>query len=207
MTTADRRVLHVGCAESDPARLFPAFDGWTEVRLDIDPSCKPDIVSSMIDMGAVETGSFDAIWCCHSLEHLEHHEIAPALSEFRRVLRLDGFALIAVPDLQSAAEEIALGKIDDPLYVSPAGPVAALDLIYGFRPFLKDGKSNMAHRTGFIGMSLARHLQQAQFAEVVVVRYRARRELWAEARTNPGSPHLMRDLDSLIEQFARRICA
>lgn len=202
-----RRVLHIGCGGREPERLFPAFADWHEVTLDIDPRCQPDIVASMIDMGAVETASFDAIWCCHSLEHLEHYQIAPALAEFRRVLRPGGFALIAVPDLQCAAEAILSGKIEDPLYVSPAGPIAALDLVYGFRPSLKDGRSSMAHRTGFVAATLARHLQQAQFAETVVVRYPGRRELWAEARTKPGYPDLMQSLDFLVEQFARRLCA
>ena len=79
-----RRVLHVGCGPSDPAKLpaafFPAGE-WQELRLDIDPGVAPDIVASITDMAVVATGSVQAIWSAHNLEHLAAHEV-PLVSAF-----------------------------------------------------------------------------------------------------------------------------
>ncbi|MEA2082953.1 MAG: methyltransferase domain-containing protein [Thermodesulfobacteriota bacterium] len=95
-------VLHVGCGKE---RLHPIFssDIWRELRLDIDPDVKPDIVNSLTDMKSVSDASIDAIWSCHNLEYLNGHEILPALKEFTRVLRINGFALMAISDTQAIA--------------------------------------------------------------------------------------------------------
>jgi hypothetical protein len=36
------------------------FEGWDEIRLDIDPQVEPDIIGSLTDMSACESGFFDA---------------------------------------------------------------------------------------------------------------------------------------------------
>lgn len=132
-----RSLLHVGCAR-DP--LPEWLDGFKETRLDIDPAVDPDIVASMLDMGDI--GQFDAVLCRHALEHLYSHEVPLAIAEFYRVLKPGGHLVVFVPDLQDvqATEEV--------LFESPSGPIAGLDLIYGFR---KATKTNpyMQHKTGF----------------------------------------------------------
>ena len=55
----------------------------------------------MTDMSAVETGSMDALFSSHNVEHLYPHEVPVAFVEFHRVLNDDGFAIITGPDLQS----------------------------------------------------------------------------------------------------------
>ena len=169
-----RTVLHVGCGPADPGKLpsayFPADGSWRELRLDIDPDVAPDIVASLTDMGAVPDASVDAVWSAHNLEHLWAHEVPVALAEFLRVLRPGGFALVTMPDLQQVAELVAAGKLEDAAYVSPMGPIAPLDMLYGYRPAVAGGNAFMGHRTGFTAGTLARHLATAGFVGVGVER-------------------------------------
>lgn len=168
-----RKVLHVGCGPADPAKLpaafFPAGE-WAEVRLDIDPGVAPDIVASITDMAVVETGSVQAVWSAHNLEHLAAHEVPLALAEFHRVLAPGGFALVTMPDLQQVAALVADGRLEDPAYISAMGPIAALDMLYGHRASIASGNWFMGHRTGFVATTLARHLELVGFQNVRVQR-------------------------------------
>ncbi|BDG75193.1 class I SAM-dependent methyltransferase [Roseomonas fluvialis] len=178
-----RSLLHVGCGMPDPRKLPPAFFApgeWREVRLDLDPGVAPDIVASITDMAMVETASFDAVWSAHNLEHLFAHEVPLALREFRRVLRPGGFALITLPDLQRAAELVAQDRLAEPAYVSPAGPIAPLDMLYGHGAAIAAGNHFMGHRTGFTARTLEAALVAARFDAVRVVRDDAY-ALWATA--------------------------
>ncbi|ABA81708.1 methyltransferase domain-containing protein [Rhodobacter sphaeroides] len=178
-----RTVLHVGCGAANPAKLpgdvFPAGD-WRELRLDIDPGVAPDILASITGMPMVADGSVDAVWSSHNLEHLRPHEVPLALAEFHRVLRPGGFLLATLPDLQAVALLVAQGLLEEPAYVSALGPIAPLDILYGFRPAIAEGNDFMAHRTGFTAASLARHLGAAGFAEITV-QTDGRFALWARA--------------------------
>jgi SAM-dependent methyltransferase len=168
-----RSLLHVGCGLPDPRKLPPAFfapGAWHEVRLDIDPAVAPDILGSITDMAVVATASFDAVWSAHNLEHLFAHEVPLALREFRRVLRPGGFALITLPDLQRAAELVAQDRLTEPAYLSPAGPIAPLDMLYGHGAAIAAGNPFMAHRTGFTARTLEAALVAARFDSVRVVR-------------------------------------
>ncbi len=157
--------LHVGCGplklESTP---FAGASGWSEVRMDLAPEVAPDIIGSMTNMREVADGRFDAVYSSHSIEHLYPHEVPTALGEFKRVLRADGFALITCPDLQSVCALVAAGGLTDPAYMSPAGPIAPLDILYGYRPALAKGEHFMAHRTGFTQASMTEELARAGFA-------------------------------------------
>ncbi|CAH0145509.1 methyltransferase domain-containing protein [Roseomonas sp. CECT 9278] len=178
-----RSLLHVGCGRADPAKLpagFFAPGEWHEVRLDIDPGVAPDILGSITDMSVVATASFDAVWSAHNLEHLFAHEVPLALREFRRVLRPGGFALITLPDLQRVAELVAQDRLADPAYLSPAGPIAPLDMLYGHGAAIAAGNAFMAHRTGFTARTLEAALVTARFDSVRVVRDEAY-ALWATA--------------------------
>src|SRR3712207_1500287 len=80
-----KRVLNAGSGPSASRQTQALFDpaAWQETRLDIDPSTKPDILSSFADLrGTVEDEAFDAVWSSHALEHLHSHEVPGALSEF-----------------------------------------------------------------------------------------------------------------------------
>lgn len=165
-------LLHVGCGAYDREKLPSVFrhTGWREIRLDIDPDVEPDFVASITDMKVISNGVIDAVYSSHNIEHLYPHDVYLALKEMHRVLKPDGFALIKLPDLQEVARHIAEGKLDDPLYLSPMGPIAPLDILFGHRPSLARGNAFMAHRTGFTSGTLAAVLIKAGFAAVMVQR-------------------------------------
>lgn len=196
-----RRVLHVGCGAAAHGKLPGAFAGagWDEVRLDIDPDVVPDIIASITDMTEVASGSMQALYSSHNLEHLAAHEVPVALAEFRRVLAPDGIALITLPDLQSVAELVAAGKLTDPAYVSPLGPITPLDILYGFGPALAQGNDFMGHRTGFSDRSLLIALMAAGFADAVVQRSASSFSLWAIAYCS--APDAERLYDDQIALF------
>jgi SAM-dependent methyltransferase len=180
----DRKaVLHVGCGPPNPENLHPRFRGseWREVRLDIDPGVRPDIVDSIVSMARVESDVYDAVWSSHNLEHIYAHEVPRALSQFLRVLRPGGSVLIAVPDVQQVAKAIAKIGLEETLYVSPAGPIAPLDMLYGYRRAIELGDEFMAHRTGFTARTLTRKLAEAGFVSVDV-QPRSDKAIWAAAR-------------------------
>ncbi len=183
-----KRVLNVGSGDLQVRSLHPAFhvSEWREVRLDVDPKVRPDIVCSSVDMRAhVETASFDAVFSSHCIEHLHTYEVAPALLEMKRVLRPGGFCLLTCPDLQAIAELVVAGLVEDPVYHSPVGPIRPLDMLFGHSASIARGDVWMAHNTGFTAPRLARAALAAGFSEVRVSD-RSNYELWAVLLT-PGT--------------------
>lgn len=184
-----RTVLHVGCGIYAPEKLHPTFrDGsWHEVRIDLDPQVKPDFVASITDLSPFADGTIEALWSSHNIEHLHDHEVMLALREFRRVLKDDGFALITTPDIESVAKLVVEGKLDAIAYVSPAGPITALDMIYGHRASISAGNHFMEHKTAFTAERLGRLLVEAGFPNVVM-RRGSHFDLWAVALMPNAAP-------------------
>jgi SAM-dependent methyltransferase len=193
---AVRTFLHVGCGRRRKDRTVEAFAGpdWNEVTLDIDERIRPDIVDSLPDLEKTPSGRFDAVYSAHILEHLYPHEIEPALRSFWRVLNDDGFAIATCPDLQSIGERLAAGDVEKPLYVSPAGPVTALDVLYGFRPALAKGNLFMAHHGGFTVQSLVAAFREAGFPAGIGFRRPERYDLWVIASKKKLSKSELFDL-------------
>jgi hypothetical protein len=77
-----RFFLHIGCGPKRKDETLPAFqsDDWQEVRFDIDESVAPDIIGTMTDMSAVETGSMGPLFCCDLYTFLLDRRKAPANS-------------------------------------------------------------------------------------------------------------------------------
>lgn len=174
-------VLNAGSGPALSGRPDNRYAGpdWQEIRLDIAPETQPDIVGSITDLGMFDDGSVDAVWCSHNLEHLHDHEVPVALREFRRVVKPDGIVVISTPDLELVARLILDGRLDAVHYVSPAGPVRALDMIYGHAGAIAEGRTAMSHKTGFTKQTLGAALIDAGFAEVRVKDDGL--SLWAEA--------------------------
>jgi SAM-dependent methyltransferase len=175
--------LNAGAGLHGGGRPHSAFEaaGWREVTLDIDPSTRPEIVSSIHDMRAnVSDGRFDAVWSSHTIEHLHAHEVIPAFREFRRVLKSDGFALLTCPDLTAIARLAAEGDVERVVYLSPAGPIRVIDMIFGYGSAIAEGHLAMAHNTGFTAQRLARVALAAGFSEVRVIEG-DHCDLWAAA--------------------------
>ncbi|MBL8689956.1 MAG: class I SAM-dependent methyltransferase [Rhodospirillaceae bacterium] len=189
--------LHVGCGPKGNGRPTRGFadPGWSELRLDIDEGVTPDIVGTMTDMAEVRDGSVDAIFSSHNIEHLYPHEVPKALSEFVRVLAPDGFVVVTCPDLQSIAALVAEDKLTEEAYLSPAGPISPLDMLYGYRPALAGGNLHMAHRTGFTQRVLTQALHEAGFTRVAMARRAAPfYDIWALATVSPLPEGAVREL-------------
>ena len=172
-TKSLKRVLNAGSGSYAARKLHPFFtpDVWQEIRIDIDPRVKPDMVSSITDMrSSIAPQSFDAIWSSHTLEHLYAHEVPLALAEFKRILKPDGLALITSPDLETVASLMLNHGLNCVAYTSPAGPITPLDMIFGHSASIARGDLYMAHKTGFTCASLGQHFIDADFPVVIVKR-------------------------------------
>jgi SAM-dependent methyltransferase len=145
-----KTILHAGCGSSP----LPDWLDGQEVRLDIDPRCKPDIIASLTDLGDI--GKFDITYCSHCLEHLHPEDGQIALSEFRRVLNPGGVSIFLVPNLEDVR------PTEDVVYLSPAGPITGLDMFYGYGRYTKTNPY-MEHKTGFTQATLTKVLERAKF--------------------------------------------
>ena len=188
--------LHVGCGGQDKSHTTPTFagDSWQEIRLDINEAVGPDIVGTMTDMKAVASESVDAVFSSHNIEHLYPHEVPQALAEFLRVLKPQGFAVIVCPDLQSVAALVVEDKLVETAYISAAGPIAPLDILYGYRPQLAAGNLYMAHHCGFTRKVLHNTLLHSGFKSAASLRRAANFDLWAVASKSPLSESEMQQL-------------
>lgn len=204
------RFLHVGCGPDSKGPKTPGFEGpeWSEVRFDINPSVSPDLIGTMTDMSAVKTGSMDAIFSSHNIEHLYPHEVPIALEEFKRVLTPDGFVAITCPDILSIAQFIAARGLGDTAYMSTMGPITPLDMLYGHQSSIRDGKHYMAHRCGFTAQTLQQTLQRAGFGKICAVWRPSQFVLWAIAtKANCSNETITTLARRHIPDFARQLDA
>lgn len=177
-----KQFLHVGCGPQTKEGVKGFNTGeWTEIRFDIDEKVNPDIVGTLTDMSAVKTGSMDAVFSSHNIEHIYAHQVISALKEFNRVLKDDGFVVLTCPDLQSVCEAVANDKLLEPLYVSPAGPISPIDILYGHRGFIANGNAYMAHKCGFTYKVLDQSFAQAGFLQRGGLRRPQAFDLWMVA--------------------------
>jgi len=175
------------------------FQGWQQLRVDIDPAVSPDVVASITDLSQIPSGTADAFWSAHCVEHLYAHNIGEALSEFYRILADGGFGCIIVPDLQAIARYIAEDKAHEVIYTSPAGPITAHDIVYGLGSALARGRATMAHRCGFTPSLMIQRLQALPFGEIILRRRTSALELAAVV--------LKSHVPSTPEQRAALLCA
>ena len=193
--------LHIGCGPKRKAQTTAGFNtpDWQEIRLDIDATVAPDVIGTMTDMAAVANVSVDAIFSSHNIEHLYPHEVAVAFAEFLRVLKPDGFFVVTCPDLKSVCALVAEDQLLDAAYTSPAGPIAPIDILYGYRPSMARGNLYMAHRCGFTQKVLDGTLRASGF-QTVATMARGKApffDLWALASKSARSEAMMRELAGL----------
>ena len=157
--------LNVGCRPANRPKI-KGFDNddWKEIRFDIDKNVNPDIVGTLTDMKLVETGSVDAIYSSHNIDHIYPHEVLIALKEFYRVLNDDGIVVITCPDLQSVCEAVVNDKLLEPLYETTEGhQISPIDILYGWRIPIAQGNEYMAHKGGFTYSALNASFFEAGF--------------------------------------------
>ncbi len=183
----ERVLLNVGCGPPDGGRVPRYFDSWRKLRVDIDPEVNPDILADLTDLSQIADASVDAVWAAHCLEHLYAYQVPLALSEFRRVVRDDGFVCVTVPDLQTVASYLVADRLHETLYESPAGPVTPHDVFFGFGPAIAAGRPSMGHHCGFTPGMLQRCFGGQQFGEVLLRRRIPQLELAALARVTAAN--------------------
>jgi SAM-dependent methyltransferase len=181
-----RVLVNLGSGPSEAIFLPSFFDQWKQLRVDIDPVVKPDILADLTDLSPIPNCHADAVWASHCIEHLYEHQVMTALSEFRRVVRDDGFVCVIVPDLQAVASYVAADRLFDPVYESPAGPITAHDIFFGYGAAIASGRPSMAHHCGFTPGALQRCFEQLTFGEVLLRRRVESLELVALARVQPA---------------------
>lgn len=152
-----KTVLHVGCGGNS----LPTWLGSVkEIRLDIDDTYKPDIVADMRGLGDI--GKYDVVYCSHAIEHLYPHEVMPVLNNFRSVLNSGGMAIVIVPNLDG------IKPTNEMVYISDAGKVTGLDMIYGMASMIKK-EPYMAHHTGFVPETLREYMEKSGFSKIHVM--------------------------------------
>jgi SAM-dependent methyltransferase len=178
-----RQFLHVGCGQMTKANTTAGFnnDDWREIRFDIDPDCAPDIIGTIVDMSNVADASFHAVYSAHNLEHVYPHEVQRVIREFARVLTDDGFVVLTCPDLQTVCEAVANDKLLETIYVSPLGPIAPIDILFGHRAAVSTGKLYMAHKCGFTFSVLTNLFAAGGFTSVYGGRRPRHFDLWVLA--------------------------
>jgi predicted SAM-dependent methyltransferase len=165
----EKLFANLGCGPKR-GRQPSIFDGWRELRVDIEPAINPDIVADITDLSPIPSNSVDGVWSSHCLEHLYQHQVPVALGEITRILAPGGVACLLVPDLQAIAAYIAADKIHEPVYESPAGPICPHDVVFGFGKQIANGFTHMAHRCGFTPSAMVAYLKGAAFGQCVVMR-------------------------------------
>ena len=177
-----KKLLHIGCGPKTILQI-KGFDpsDWQEIRFDIDPYVKPDVIGTLTDMSALESDSVDAVFSSHNIEHLYPHEVPLALKEIFRVLKPSGFLLLTCPDIQSVSEMVAKDQLTEPLYNSAAGPISAIDILYGHRGFIAQGNHFMAHRCGFTFKVLTGSIIAEGFKTIIGRRDQKNYALWVMA--------------------------
>ena len=156
--------LHVGCGHEDKSQINGFNnDNWKEIRFDIDKNVNPDIEGTLTDMSLVKTGSVDAVYSSHNIEHIYPHEVPIALKEFYRVLKDDGIVVITCPDLQGVCEAVVNDRLLEPLYESSAGPISPIDILFGNRKAIAKGNEYMAKKGGFTYSVLNSAFEEAGF--------------------------------------------
>jgi len=193
--------LHIGCGPKHKDLTTSGFNTpeWTELRFDIDESVNPDIIGTMTNMSAVVDESVDAIYSSHNIEHLYAHELAPALKEFLRVLKPDGFLVVTCPDMKSICQLVAEDKLLDTAYEAPCGSIAPMDMLFGLRTSMARGNLFMAHRCGFTQKVLNETLHAMGFASVASKArgYTPFFDLWAIATKSKGTKEALTALAGL----------
>ncbi len=106
----------------------PAGD-WTTVDAFVGADVKAQMWALPFRDGAV-----DEIWSSHALEHIRPADVAPTLTEWFRVLRPGGTAVIQVPNLDYVAR----------YWLEHPGETWALQILFGLQ-----SHAGEVHRTGW----------------------------------------------------------
>ena len=190
------RWLNVGSGPRGSGLRPPGMSApsWVELTLDADPAVQADVLSPAHQLSVVDSGSMDAVFSSHCIEHLYLDQAVPAAREWRRVLKPTGLLLIVCPDLQAAAEMVAQDRLFDIAYAG----IRPYDLIFSHQGLVAQGRAQghsfMEHKSGYTLSTLRAVVSEAGFPVHAGIRLRQRFELWLLASNSNRSEAEMRAL-------------
>lgn len=189
--------LNIGSGPKGSGLDPPGLSGrpdWKEIRLDADPAVQPDVVAPAHDLWGGQSASVDAVFSSHCIEHLYLDQAVPALQEWRRVLKPDGWLLLVCPDLQAAAEMVAQDRLFDVAYAG----IRPYDIIFSHQGLVAQGRAQghsfMEHKSGYTLSTLRALVNEAGFPVHAGMRLRQRFELWLLASNVERTEDEMRAL-------------
>ena|SRR3990167_5290879 len=146
------RKLHIGGHEKK--------EGW-EIA-DLNASEIVDHVCDASDMTCFQENTFDEVYASHVLEHFDYLQTSKVLSEWNRILKLNGILYISVPDLKKMGF-ILLQKLnlEEQYYVSRViygGHVNKLD--YHVAGFTEDIMNFRLSEAKFTNITFLENLPQ-----------------------------------------------
>jgi SAM-dependent methyltransferase len=103
---ADGAVLDLAAGWADfagavTARRRVAFDRRADLASVVPPGVEA-VVGDVVDLGAFDDASFDAVMASNLLEHLDHRDVDRCLGEVHRVLKPGGHVLLIQPNFRLA---------------------------------------------------------------------------------------------------------
>jgi len=149
--------------------VFKQQAEWQESRLDLGTPL--DLAEARLDkLKAIGSATLDAVSFQQNMQKIHLSEALDILKEFRRILKIEGFIHLTVPDLQRVVDYVKKDMLDEEIYSSPLGSVYALDVIYGHRASVKANGLNGVHLNGFTPSSIGRMARDAGFYNIRVRR-------------------------------------
>jgi predicted SAM-dependent methyltransferase len=162
------QVDHAAASQAAPLRLqlgcgYNLLPGW--INTDSQPVATADYLDFTRPF-PFSSNAFDAVFCEHTIEHIEKAEASHMVAEVFRVLKSGGRFRVVTPSLENFCR----------LALEPQSPTAQTYLAF-HRNYTRDAKATIAdavnrifyshgHRHIYAMSELALMLQQAGFAEI-----------------------------------------
>ena len=136
------KAIDLGCGNT--RRII---EGYNILRYDISDDGNPDYRGD-VRSTPFANSEFDLIFSSHVLEHLPREDTEKVLEEWSRILKDQGIAVIVVPDLEWAAQNVVNGNVNrDTLNVFYGAQSSQYDFHYN--GFTRSELENCFHIMGF----------------------------------------------------------
>lgn len=140
----EKNYLNLGCGTD---KFFDC------INIDCRKECNPDLVCDIKDL-PYDPNSIDGIYALDVLEHIPRDLILSTLVSWRKILKVDGFLILRLPDIKSISEKYLKGKIDANEFSR---------LIYGGQ---EDNDFANFHKSGFDEKTLTKILKRMRFKKL-----------------------------------------
>jgi predicted SAM-dependent methyltransferase len=166
-------------------------EGW--INSDIKGAPEVDLIADIREGLPLASNSIDYAVSVHALPELPYGDLVPALSEIRRVLKVEGVLRLVLPDLRRAIDAYLAG--DERYFelvakdaATPGGRFITQMLWYGYSRslFTADFSTELLTRAGYANIVLCEaHRTASRFAHIVELDNRESESFYIEA-TKPG---------------------